>query len=206
MVRRIWHRQAESVNPRDAGGQGASRERLDVLGFKRRNAAADALYAALVEQARRPVFYAQLGVPDTVDGRFEMIVLHMFLTLHRLKDEPGHEEFGQALFDTMFADMDRSLREMGVSDLSVGRHVKTMAKGFYGRAAAYESGLADASGAVLADALRRNVYGTVAAAAPDPAPLAAYVRASAAGLAAQPAADVMAGRAHFAEPAASGVH
>lgn len=176
-----------------------------MLGFKRRNAAADALYAALVEQARRPVFYARLGVPDTVDGRFEMIVLHMFLALHRLKGEPEHEAFGQALFDTMFADMDRSLREMGVSDLSVGRHVKTMAKGFYGRAAAYESGLADASGAVLADALRRNVYGTLAA-APDPAPLAAYVRASAAGLAVQRAAEVIAGRAHFAEPAASDVH
>jgi cytochrome b pre-mRNA-processing protein 3 len=176
-----------------------------VLGFKRRNTAADALYAALVEQARRPFFYAQLGVPDTVDGRFEMIVLHMFLALHRLKGEPGHEEFGQALFDTMFADMDRSLREMGVSDLSVGRHVKTMAKGFYGRVAAYENGLVDAGGTVLTDALRRNVYGTVAA-APDPAPLAAYVRTSVAGLAAQRAADVMAGRPHFPEPVANGVH
>lgn len=176
-----------------------------MLGFKRHNPAADALYAALVEQARRPVFYTEFGVPDTVDGRFEMIVLHMFLVLHRLKVEPGHEAFGQDLFDTMFADMDRSLREMGVSDLSVGRHVKNMAKGFYGRVAAYEAGLTDMSGAALADALRRNVYGTLAE-APDPAPLAAYLRASVAALAAQPVGELTAGRTVFAEPAASGLH
>lgn len=176
-----------------------------LLGFKRHNAAAEGLYAALVEQARRPEFYAAMGVPDTVDGRFEMIALHVFLALHRLKQEPGQDAFAQALFDAMFADMDRNLREMGVSDLSVGRHVKTMAKGFYGRVAAFEAGLADASGTALTEALRRNVYGTVAA-PPDLAPLAAYVRASAAALAMQEPSDLTAGRARFAEPAGSGIH
>lgn len=174
-----------------------------MLGFSRRNIAADGLYAALVEQARCPEFYVALGVPDTVDGRFEMIALHAFLVLNRLKGEPGQAAFAQALFDTMFADMDRSLREMGVSDLSVGRHVKNMAKGFYGRVAAYESGLADAGPAKLDDALRRNVYGTLAE-APDPGPLARYLRASVAALAAQSVAEVAAGRPRFA--ALSDVH
>jgi cytochrome b pre-mRNA-processing protein 3 len=173
-----------------------------VFGFPRHNAAADQLYAALVEQARRPAFYAKLGVPDTVDGRFEMIVLHMFLVLHRLKGEAGAERLGQDLFDAMFADMDRSLREMGVGDLSVGRHIKTMAKGFYGRVAAYESGLADPTDAALAEAIRRNVYGTVVA-SPDPQPLAAYLRASAAALAAQKPGELTAGAPRFPEPAAA---
>jgi cytochrome b pre-mRNA-processing protein 3 len=176
-----------------------------LLGFSRHTVAAGELYAALVEQARQPAFFTALGVPDSVDGRFEMIALHAFLVLHRLKAEPGQEAFGQALFDAMFADMDRSLREMGVSDLSVGRHVKTMAKGFYGRAAAYEAGLADPSGAALADALRRNVYGTLDA-PPDPAPLAAYLRASVAALAGQGVAEVIGGRPRFAELAATSVH
>lgn len=174
-----------------------------MFGFSRHNAAVDALYAALVEQARQPTFYAKLGVPDTVDGRFEMIALHMFLVLHRLKGDAAAEAFGQALFDAMFADMDRSLREMGVSDLSVGRHVKNMAKGFYGRVAAYESGLADPTDAALGEAVRRNVYGTLAT-PPDPRSLAAYLRASVAALAAQPAGDLIAGAPRFPEPA--GVH
>lgn len=175
-------------------------------GFSRHNPAADQLYAALVEQARQPVFYAKLGVPDTVDGRFEMIVLHMFVVLHRLKSEGAVDALGQALFDTMFADMDRSLREMGVSDLSVGRHIKTMAKALYGRVAAYESGLADPTDAALGEAIRRNVYGTVDT-PPDPKPLATYLRASVAALAAQKAGDLTAGAPRFPEPsAAAAVH
>jgi cytochrome b pre-mRNA-processing protein 3 len=131
-----------------------------------------------------------------------MIALHMFVVLHRLKGEGAADMLGQALFDTMFADMDRSLREMGVSDLSVGRHVKNMAKGFYGRVAAYESGLADPTDAALAEAVRRNVYGTVQT-PPDPQPLAAYLRASVTALAAQQAGDLIAGTPRFPEPAAA---
>ena len=165
----------------------------------------DALYGAIVAQARHPVFYRDFGVPDTVDGRFEMIALHVFLVLHRLKAEPGTEDFRQALFDTMFADMDRSLREMGVSDLSVGRHVKNMAKGLYGRIAAYEGGLADAQDAALGEAIRRNVYGTLPA-SPDVRPLIAYLRANAAALAAQNVDDIVAGQPRFVEPQGAGVH
>jgi cytochrome b pre-mRNA-processing protein 3 len=158
------------------------------------------LYRAAVEQARRPAFYARLGVPDSVDGRFDMIALHVFLLLHRLKrDGRAQGPVGQALFDLMFADMDASLREMGVGDLSVGRKVKAMAEGFYGRVAAYEAGLAGA-GDALEQALRRNLYGTAAPAPAQAAAMAAYVRRQAAALARMPGEALLAGEAAFAAP------
>jgi cytochrome b pre-mRNA-processing protein 3 len=106
-----------------------------------------------------PVFYQHHGVPDTLDGRFELIVLHAFLVLHRLSQGTGNRDFGQAFFDFMFMDMDRSLREMGTGDLSVGKQVKQMATGFYGRTAAYQEALADP--VRLRAALKRNLFGTV---------------------------------------------
>src|SRR5579875_1374393 len=122
---------------------------------------AHAAYVSIVEWSRKPDFFLNLDVPDTLDGRFEMIALHMFLVLNRLKAEhDATADYAQALFDAMFADLDRSLREMGASDIGVGRRVKEMAKGFYGRIKAYEDGLA-ADDRVLAEALQRNLYGTV---------------------------------------------
>ncbi len=162
------------------------------------------LYRAAVEQARRPAFYTAFGVPDTVDGRFDMIALHVFLLLHRLKrDGPAQAKTGQALFDLMFADMDGSLREMGVGDLSVGRKIKQMATGFYGRVAAYEAGLASPGGEELEQALRRNLYGTVDAPAPaHVAAMAGYVRCQTAGLAQQPADALARGDVALAAPEA----
>jgi cytochrome b pre-mRNA-processing protein 3 len=121
------------------------------------------LYGAAVSQAREPVFYRDLGVPDSLDGRFELISLHVFLLLHRLKTEAGDStELGQNVFDAMFSDMDRGLREMGSGDLGVAPRVKKMARGFYGRVSAYEAGMApDREPGTLRAAIRRNVYGTV---------------------------------------------
>ena len=145
--------------------------------------AAGRLYRTLVDQARRPDFYLRFGVPDTLDGRFDMIALHAFLLLHRLKrGGAGQGMVAQALFDLMFADMDAALREMGVGDLSVGRKVKTMASGFYGRIAAYEAGLSGAAGE-LEQALARNLYGTVAPVPAEIAAMAEYIRRQAAFLA-----------------------
>src|SRR5947209_7130693 len=128
--------------------------------------AAELAYGRVIEQARQPAFFAELGVPDTLDGRFELICLHAFLYLHRLKREQKRAApLGQQFFDTMFADFDRSLREMGTGDLSVGREVKRMAQAFYGRIAAYERGLAG-DDSVLEPALARNLFGTVP---PNPA-------------------------------------
>lgn len=167
------------------------------FGRNRREAAAQALYLRVVEQARRPAFYAACGVPDTVDGRFEMVALHVFLVLHRLKREHDRTaDLAQALFDTMFLDMDRSLRELGAGDLGVAPRVKAMAKGLYGRIAAYEAGLAGPDEALSA-ALARNVFGTVRA---DPAGLAAlvgYLRREAAALEGQPATALLAGDVGF---------
>ena len=105
--------------------------------------AAAALYRSVVEKARFPRFYSGAGVPDTLDGRFELIALHAFMVLRRLQGRSGtnRQSLAQALFDTMFADMDRSLREMGAGDLGVGRRVKFMASSFLGRVKAYEGGL-----------------------------------------------------------------
>jgi cytochrome b pre-mRNA-processing protein 3 len=139
---------------------------------------AEQLYAALVAQARRPEFYRELGVPDTLDGRFELVALHTFLALRRLKSGAGASDARQALVDIFVDDMDASLREMGAGDLGVGRRVKAMAQALYGRIAAYEAGLAGSEQALIS-ALRRNVYGTAADPAPDLAKLeklASYVR------------------------------
>ena len=131
--------------------------------------AAELAYHRIVDQARRPGFFLNGGVPDTVDGRFELICLHAFLYLHRLKDEqPRAAHHGRRFVAAMFADFDRSLREMGTGDLSVGREVKRMAEAFYGRFAAYQEGLA-ADDAVLRPALARNLFGTTV---PGPAQLA----------------------------------
>src|SRR5579862_3636229 len=125
--------------------------------------AAVSAYRSVVEQARQPVFFVEYGVPDTVDGRFELICLHAFLYLHRLRRErPSSAALAQCFFDVMFADFDRSLREMGTGDLSVGREIKRMAQAFYGRISAYETGLA-ADDAVLLPALARNLFGTAPA-------------------------------------------
>ena len=162
-----------------------------------RRGAAHAAYARIVERAREPVFYTDWGVPDTLDGRFELLALHAFLVLNRLKREHAASEgFAQRLFDTMFADLDRALREMGVGDLGVGRRVKAMATGFYGRIVAYEKGLADP--AALAAALRRNLYGTAAPSEAQLAQMSAYVVRQAAALAQQPLPALLAGEVVFA--------
>lgn len=158
------------------------------------------IYERIVEQARRPAFYGACGVPDTLDGRFEMIALHVFLVLHRLKqDRAVASNFSQGLFDILFLDMDSSLRELGAGDLGVGRRVKTMAKGLYGRIAAYEAGLEDGHEIMVA-ALRRNLYGTVEPRNPELHAMAGYVIREAAGLARQHHASLMAGRLDFGVP------
>jgi len=170
---------------------------LAALFNRKSRAAVRALYGAIVAAARNPAFYAEWGVPDTLDGRFELIALHAFLAIRRLKQAGDNAAFAQALFDTMFADLDRNLREMGVGDLSVGRQVKTMAKAFYGRVVAYERGLAGSDS--LDDALRRNLYGTVVPNVTQIAAAAAYVRRQAQALDAAPVGSLLAGELPLAQ-------
>lgn len=120
------------------------------------------LYEAIVVQARTTSFYVEGGVPDTLDGRFEMIVLHTYLVVKRLmRDGENTSRLGQYVFDTMVIDMDRSLREMGVGDLSVGRKMKAMGEAYYGRSRAYDQCI-EADDESLAIALERNVFGSLA--------------------------------------------
>ncbi len=178
------------------------------LGWSRRRRqdtrTAEDLYRRIVTQARQPGFYRALGVPDTVDGRFEMVTLHAFLVIRRLKGEgeAGHG-LAQAVFDTMFGDMDRALREMGAGDLGVGKRVKKMVSAFLGRTAAYDAGLGAGEETLIA-ALRRNVYGTVPASDAHAATLSGYLRREAAGLEAQDPRRLLAGRVEFGAPPEAG--
>lgn len=159
--------------------------------------AAHAAYLQIVARAREPVFFLEHAVPDTLDGRFELIAVHAFLVLNRLKAEhAASADFAQELFDAMFADLDRGLREMGASDIGVGRHVKEMAKGFYGRIVAYEQGLA-AGDDRLAEALRRNLYGTASPPPEAVAAMACYIRSQAAALAQMRLQDLLSGQVKF---------
>ena len=159
-------------------------------------------YHRIVERARDPLFFSRWGIPDTLDGRFETLALHAFLVLNRLRaDHEASADFAQRLFDTMFADLDRALREMGATDVGVGRHVKAMARGFYGRVAAYELGLKE-GGAALEDSLRRNLFGTAPPTSAALAEAATYVRRQAAALAGVPTAALLSGDVPFAPLAA----
>lgn len=167
-----------------------------------RRAAALELYRHLVNQARSPIFYRALGVPDTPEGRFEMIALHAALVLRRLRaDGAAGQAIGQELFELMFADMDASLRELGIGDLSVGRYVKRLAGNFYARIAALDTALAADDPVAFERLLRTNVYH--GAAPPDEAQLGAlagYLVAQDQRLAGQPAAALLAGEASFVLP------
>src|ERR1700722_16778682 len=97
-----------------------------------RNRTIDMLYGAIVAQGRRPVFYAGFGVPDTVEGRFDMVVLHLVLVLRRLRLAAGGERMAQDLFGAFCRDMDHNLREMGVGDLTVPKQMKRLGEALFG--------------------------------------------------------------------------
>jgi cytochrome b pre-mRNA-processing protein 3 len=116
----------------------------------------EAIYGMIVTQAREPVFYRELGVSDTVNGRFDMLLLHLWIVLQRLKSAEDGTELSQALFDHFCIDMDDNLREMGVGDLTVPKRMQAFGEAFYGRSAAYDRALAEGSEA-LAQALCKNI-------------------------------------------------
>ena len=128
---------------------------------RRANDVSNRLYVQAVEQARSPAFFTQFGVPDTVDGRFDLIILHILLLIRRLRGNGKLAgEMSQSVLNHMFSDMDRNLREMGVGDLSVGKQVKKMAKAFYGRSESWEEGM-DSGRVQLMSAFEETVYRSV---------------------------------------------
>lgn len=162
-------------------------------------ATAKELYGAVVTQARQPLFYTGLGIPDTVEGRYEMVVLHLFLLLERLRAEgDAAQRLSRRVIEAFVSDMDDSMREMGVGDLSVPGKVKRAAAGFYERSGEYRAALAAAEPERLAASLAARLF---VGAPPEQLPgeqlLAEYVRSVAAALARVPFADMRAGRVTF---------
>lgn len=142
--------------------------------FKPKNkqrASAEKLYYDALLHTREPSFYESYGVPDTLDGRFDLLLIHLFIVLNRRMNEEGYEQLAQALFDVTFKDMDQTLREIGIGDTGMKRHMKRMMRAFNGRMHAYQYAVApetlsdkDIEGlprSTLEQAIKRNLYATV---------------------------------------------
>jgi cytochrome b pre-mRNA-processing protein 3 len=195
-----------AVNPRGDAAVLVPEPRMGLLGLftrKPHERAGFALYGAAVAAARQPVLFDAIGVPDTLDGRFDLVSLHAGLLVCRISRDadPRAKALAQAVFDAMFADMDVNLREMGVGDLAVGKRVKRMWEAFHGRAQTYDAALRAGDRPALEAALARNVW-RGAAPPGSLARLAAITVAADAALAAIPFAEFVAGRAAFPEPVA----
>jgi cytochrome b pre-mRNA-processing protein 3 len=163
------------------------------------------LHGKIVTAARHPALYTELGAPDTLDGRFEMIALHAGLLMRRLAATAGlGGDLAQEVADCVFRHFDDGLRELGVGDTSVPKRMKKLAEAFYGRNKAYSAGLAEASDDLLTRALARNVYGVPEIVqAPGAVALACYVREVSDSLDSQRVEDFARGEVFFPEPRSS---
>jgi cytochrome b pre-mRNA-processing protein 3 len=157
---------------------------------------ARAVYAAALKKVREPSFYTAYGVPDTFDGRFDLLLLHVFLVINRMVDEQGvGAEFNQALFDVTFADMDQTLREMGIGDMGVPKHMRRMMKAFNGRMHVYQDAFKNG---FLRTALIKNLYGTCSVTPFKQAEMMeTYLRATALALKGRPMHDILDARNIF---------
>jgi cytochrome b pre-mRNA-processing protein 3 len=171
-----------------------------LLKKKNPNAAgAKRLYSQLLLKTRERGFYTSYGVPDTFDGRFDLLLLHIFIVVNRMLGEgaAGHA-FNQALFDVTFADMDQTLREAGIGDMGVPKHQRRMMKAFNGRMHVYEEAIKQGDGAMVI-ALRRNLYGTLEdETVPDTQKILRYIKDSIAAMDRLPVQQILKGTAAFA--------
>lgn len=132
-----------------------------------RKETAEGLYQAALMQSREASFYADYGVADTMDGRFDLLCLHVFLIVDRLEQfGPQGAKLAQAVFDRMFVNVSQTLREIGVGDLGVPKHMGRMMKAFNGRVHAYHDAIVSGQPAVLQLAVSRNVFRTTGEAIP----------------------------------------
>ncbi len=162
------------------------------------------LYGRVVARARATDLYERLGVPDTLDGRFEMMAMHVYLVLRRLRlDANDHKGFSQALFDTFIDDISAGLREAGVGDQTVPKRLQKMSRVFYGRVKAWDADFeAEDAASRLNQTFKKNLY-------PDDNAeinlegLVRYVIEEDARIAALSAADIIAGRSVFSDPVAA---
>lgn len=132
---------------------------FDFLSFNKKGPDLTPAYVAIMEQARKPDHYGAGAVPDSFDGRFDMLAVHVHLVLRRLRSEGvARDDIGQALFDIFFRDMDQAMREAGVGDMGVGKKVRKMAQAYYGRAAAYDEALGKAAPVTDSHDIRKAFY------------------------------------------------
>ena len=181
-------------------------ERTMIFPLFRRNRRADtisALYGMIVAQARMPSFYQDFVVADTINGRFDLLVLHLVLVIERLNREEGLRDLAQGLFDRFCRDMDDNLREIGIADLKVPKEMRKMGQAFYGRAQAYQAALATPGNAALVETLVRNIYAGSAPSAAVTDRLAAYVRDVMRALDTQETSALESGKLHLPDPARS---
>ncbi|HKO73612.1 MAG TPA: ubiquinol-cytochrome C chaperone family protein [Bradyrhizobium sp.] len=162
----------------------------------------ETIYGMIVTQAREPLFYRELGVADTVDGRFDVLVLHLWVVLRRLKTMENGVVLSQGLFDRFCEDMDGNLREMGVSDLKVPKRMQAFGEAFYGRSVAYDVAVAEGQEA-LAVALRKNVLDS--GQIENARRLASYTEAAISALTRLDDANIQSGSWRFPAPARAGV-
>ena len=179
--------------------------------FKARNALRDTakqLYGTSVTQARQETFYAQRGVPDTVEGRFEMIVLHLFLVVRRLQRQGKQgQDLARAMLEAFVIDVDDHMREVGIADLKVPKHVKKAAAIAYERYGDYGAALDGPADGPVQKLIIKHIYGQDQdAEAPSADQIAGataitdYMRACEADLAQQDGAELLAGKLFFPLP------
>lgn len=161
----------------------------------------EVIYGMIVTQAREPLFYRDLAVPDTVNGRFDLLLLHLWMVLRRMRPMPGGADLSQALFDRFCDDMDANLREMGVGDLTVPKRMQAFGEAFYGRSAAYDLALT-AGREPLAQALCKNILNGEHL--DEARQLAVYAEAATAALERLDEAAVLGGSWKFPSPAPAG--
>ena len=173
----------------------------EFFSFSTEKETAHKLYGVIIEQARQPAFYRDVGVADTFDGRFDLIALHMILVIRRMKkDVEVTRKLSQALFDYMFDDIDLNLREMGIGDMGVVKRVNKMAKAFYGRLESYDSGISQDDDVALCAALERNLFRDNEASKENLALIAAYIRRESVQLEAFEVERLLEGELEFGPP------
>lgn len=159
---------------------------------------AEHLYRAVAQASRRPILYTEFGVPDTVEGRLESLLLHLFPVIDRLRSgQDADPEFSRLVAEAFVSDMDATLREMGVGDLSVARKIKAIFGAFGGRLTAYAATKNDCE--ALAVAIRRNVFDDSPPAGAD-SRMARYLQEVIAAIGEVPVAALKRGAPLFPDP------
>jgi cytochrome b pre-mRNA-processing protein 3 len=173
--------------------------KLPLFSRSARSDTISSLYGTIVAQARLPSFYRDFAVADSINGRFDLLVLHLGLAIGRL-EEAGLRALGQGLFDRFCQDMDHNLREMGVGDLSVPKEMRRIGEAFYGRTQAYRTALASRDQGDLTDVVARNIYDSAPASRASAGRLAAYMLEAVRDLKGQSAASLQAGHLRLPDP------